>query len=557
MHGIFTRVFLSFWAAIVLIAAAAVAVTTINFRASDRDPPAVTRQAADVLQREGLTGLRTWLADRNKRVRGQRTLIIDPSGRDILGQQLPKTRRWNVFRRLDPNAPPPADQPGTTQHDQHAPQPMRGESTPNAPATRDDQELRQPRGSDTVSTQTGPSNAHDAVWQASAAKASGAPGASPFAGGPPGPPPEEGFPMEMGPPMGPGPGPGFGPPPPHGFPRPPGGRITAADGAAYFVLFDPPPRRGPFSPPFSWPVRGVLLAMAIAISGFVSYLLARSISSPLSNLQAATRQLSTGNLSARADAGVASRKDEFGTLAREFDSMAERLSVLIMARQQLLRDISHELRSPLARLQMALQLLRQDASSTQSQLDRIERESERLEILIDQVLEYARLERDPSTLNIEEVDLIELVRQIVHDAAFESQSAAGRLQFSHPNEVILRADPNLVHAVIDNVVRNALIHGEGQTPIEITVTTTAEEVSIQVRDYGRGVPEPELQKIFEPFYRVVDAASRKARSEGSGIGLAIAARAVALHNGRIAAANAEGGGLRVTITLPYTTRSVA
>lgn len=536
MHGIFTRVFLSFWAAIVLIAAAAVAVTTINFKASDRDPPAVTRQAADILQREGLSGLRTWLADRNKRLRNHRTLIIDPTGRDILGQPLPMGRHWISIRRNAPNAaqdprsPNTSSANGTTQRNEPAPgagTTQRGELSAGAGATLQKELAAQGPGGDAREQRP------------------------PFAAGPP--PPGEGFSMELGPPpeMGPPPmGPGFGPPPPHGFPRPPGGRIAAADGAVYYVLFDPPPRRGPFSPPFSWPARGVLLVLAIAISGLVSYLLARSISSPLSNLQAATRLLSTGNLSARADADVASRKDEFGTLAREFDSMAERLSALIMARQQLLRDISHELRSPLARLQMALQLLRQDASSTQSQLDRIERESGRLEILVDQVLEYARLERDPSTLNIEEVDLIELVRQIVHDAAFESQSAPGRLQFTHTDEVLLRADPNLVHAVIDNVVRNALIHGDEKLPIEIAVNTTASEVTIHVRDHGRGVPDPELQKIFEPFYRVVDTASSKARSEGSGIGLAIAARAVALHNGHITATNADGGGLRVTITLP-------
>jgi two-component system sensor histidine kinase CpxA len=294
----------------------------------------------------------------------------------------------------------------------------------------------------------------------------------------------------------------------------------------------------------------VLLALAIGISGLISYLLARSIASPLQDLQGAARSLSTGNLAARSNAKVAHRRDELGTLAREFDSMAERLSDLITARQQLLRDISHELRSPLARLQMALQLLRQDASSTESQLDRIERESERLEMLIDQVLEYARLERDPATLKLEEVDLIELTRQIVHDATFESQSAPDRLQFMHPESTLVRADPNLLHAVIDNVVRNAMIHGGETSEIDIAVAESPHEITLTVRDHGSGVPESELQKIFEPFYRVVDSISHKARNEGSGIGLAIAARAMALHGGRITAENASGGGLMVTMILP-------
>jgi two-component system sensor histidine kinase CpxA len=464
LHRIFTRVFLSFWAAIVLIAAASVAVTTLNFKAKDNDPSVVTKQAADVLDHGGLPALRNWLSERNKRVRGQRTLIFDSNGREITGQRPPKPGP-NFKPWLDHGGPPDFD----------------------------------PRG-----------------------------------------------------------GPGFGPMPGmRDFPPPPGRSrvLRASDGTMYRVVFDPPPRRGPFSPPFSWPARGVLLALAIAISGLVSYLLARSIASPLQDLQGAARSLSTGNLAARSNANVARRKDEIGTLAREFDSMAERLSDLISARQQLLRDISHELRSPLARLQMALQLLRQDASSADSQLDRIERESERLEMLIDQVLEYARLERDPATLKVEEVDLTELVRQIVHDAMFESQSAPERLQFTHADSVLLQADPNLLHAVIDNVVRNAMIHGGETSKIELSVSETPNDVTLTVRDHGSGVPESELQRIFEPFYRVVDSISQKARNEGSGIGLAIAARAMALHGGRITAQNAFDGGLLVTMWFPRATRA--
>ena len=482
MHRIFTRVFLSFWATIILIAAAAVAITTLNFKANDRDPQGVTKQAAAVLEHDGLPALRTWLTERNKRVRGQRVLIIDSNGRDITGQALPKFGprfgRWH-------DGPPHADERFDPRRN---PPPVK----PDAPAN-----------------QGSPHSPNDS---------------------------------------------GFAPPPnmpPHDFrPGPPGRMIRASDGAAYRVVFDPPPRRGPFSPPFSWPARGALLALAIAISGLISYLLARSIAAPLQHLQGAARSLSTGNLTARTDAKVAKRKDEFGTLAREFDSMAERLSHLITARQQLLRDISHELRSPLARLQMALQLLRQDASSADSQLDRIERESERLELLINQVLEYARLERDPATLSFEEVDLVELVRQIVHDATFESQSAPDRLQFSHPVAVLVSGDPNLLHAAIDNVVRNALIHGGDEARIDIAMTESPHEITLTVRDHGGGVPEGELQRIFEPFYRVVDSISQKARNEGSGIGLAIAARAMNLHGGHITAQNAAGGGLLVTMTLP-------
>lgn len=185
-------------------------------------------------------------------------------------------------------------------------------------------------------------------------------------------------------------------------------------------MFDPPPRRGPFSPPFSPFARAVLLGLAILISGLVSYRLARSISRPLVDLQGTARTLADGRLEARTSPAVSARTDEIGALAREFDSMAERLAALVAARQQLLRDLSHELRSPLARLQMAVGLARQDHARAETQLERIERESERLENLIAQILDYARLERDPSTLERQEVDLVELVRQVVHDAEYES-----------------------------------------------------------------------------------------------------------------------------------------
>jgi signal transduction histidine kinase len=345
--------------------------------------------------------------------------------------------------------------------------------------------------------------------------------------------------------LGPGEGPSHGGP--HG---PPGSLIRATDGTPYRVLFDPPPRLGPFSPPFSWSVRLGLLALALGISGLVSYWLARTISTPVRRLQTAAHSLSAGNLDARAGPAVAARRDEIGVLGREFDSMAERLAALIAARQRLLRDISHELRSPLARMEMAIGLARQDPASTPEQLDRIEREAERLDRLIGHILDYARLERDPATFTFEDVDLPELIRQIVHDAEFESQSPPGRLRFTCDDTVTLRGDPHVLHAAIDNVVRNALIHGDERLPIKVSLTVDAEHIHIAIRDHGPGVKEADLTRIFEPFYRAGSLDSKHVSTEGTGVGLAITQRAVALHGGRVIAHNADGGGLLVTITLP-------
>jgi two-component system, OmpR family, sensor kinase len=463
MRSLFSRVFLSLWAAIALIAAVTASVTAWNFIAAVDAPNAFAREASTVLDREGLSGLKRFLQEHNNKDTRRRVLIVDDAGNDILGQHVPGFARHlsRIARRSETEAPAPG--------------------------------------------QAGPSSSPSVAEHA-------------------------------------------GPPPPPRFPIP---RIAGPDGSTYIVVFDPHPRRGPFAPPFSWPARVMLLAAALAISGLVSYLLARSISRPLEHLQSTARALSTGNLAARTATSVSARRDEIGLLAREFDSMAERLSALIAARSQLLRDISHELRSPLARLQLAVGLSRQANADREAQLDRIERESARLETMIAQMLEFARLERDPATLAFETVDVAALISQIVHDAEFESQSPAGRVTVSidpSAGAATTRADPQVLHAAIDNVVRNALLHGAG-TRVEIELSQRARQLHLTVRDHGPGVPGVDLGRIFEPFYRS-GRTDRDRSVEGSGIGLALTAKAVALHGGHVGAENVAGGGLRVTITLP-------
>jgi two-component system OmpR family sensor kinase len=478
----FTRIFLAFWAAIVLIAACAAAVTAIDFAAAPDRPSTVIRAASEALNRDGIAGLRVWLAERNRSRPAQRTLIIDASGKDILGQKLPEFRGPRFILRGERSRLPEGGEP-------FGPPPPPGELGGPAP---------QPPNADR--------------------------------------PPLLFREMREG---GPGGGPRWG-----------AAFIRGADGAVYRVIFDPPPRRGPFSPPFSWGVRAGLLAMALAVSGLVSWLLARSISTPVRRLQTAAHTLSSGNLDARAGEAVTKRRDELGVLGREFDSMAERLGALIAARQRLLRDISHELRSPLARMEMAIGLARQDPASTAEQLDRVEREAERLDQLIGHILEYARLERDPATFTFEELDLAELVRQILHDAEFESQSPPGRLRLTSNEIVKVRGEPHVLHSAIDNVARNALLHGDTHLPIEVTVSDDADAVRITVRDHGPGVREEDLPHIFEPFYRAGAKDSKHVSTDGTGIGLAITQRAAALHGGSVSASNAEGGGLAVTIALP-------
>jgi two-component system, OmpR family, sensor kinase len=331
-------------------------------------------------------------------------------------------------------------------------------------------------------------------------------------------------------------------------------RITGRDGTTYTVLLDPLPHRGLFSPPFSLLAKTILALLALVISGVVSYGFARSITRPLELLQWTAKQLAAGRLETRTAPSVGRRQDEIGMLAREIDAMAGRLAAMVEARQHLLRDMSHELRSPLARLQMAVGLARQSGTDGVAQLARIEREGERLEQLIARILEYARLERDSSTLAREDVDVADLVRHVVLDAEFEAQGSAGRIHLSlaaeadGPAACLSNADPAVLHTAIDNVVRNALVHG-GDGPIEVGVGTLGGEIVIEVRDRGPGVPPRDLTRIFEPFFRVArDEPGRPVN--GYGIGLALAVKAVQLHGGRVEAVNAEGGGLRVRIVLP-------
>lgn len=550
MHNFFTRIFLSFWAVIVLIAASVAAVTAIDFAAFQDRPTTVLRAATEALNRDGLVGLKVWLAERNRRLPLQRTLILDSTGKDILGQAVPDFRRRFILRERERErefgqVPGPSGTPGGPPPDEFgergAPREGSGPLGPPPPPPDDGRETGNNGVPPPANSGPAPEDRRSERSQSNQSRSDGPRGVGgerPRFGG---------AGLRLLPAPGSGSFLGFGE-----QQRWAPAILRAKDGSVFRMVFDPPPQRGPFSPPFSWWVRAMLLGVALGVSGLVSYLLARSISTPVRLLQAATHTLSAGDMEARAGVEVTKRRDELGALGREFDSMADRLGSLIDARQRLLRDISHELRSPLARMEMAIGLARQDPGSTAEQLDRVERESDRLDQLIGHILDYARLERDPSTLKFEDFDVAELVRQIVHDAEFESQSPPERLRVSSDDTVTLRGDPNVLHSAIDNVVRNALLHGDRQQPIEVTLSNDAQFVCIAVRDHGAGVRDEDLPYIFEPFYRAGAKDSNHVSTEGTGIGLAITQRAAALHGGDVTAKNADGGGLVVTITLPRT-----
>jgi len=296
------------------------------------------------------------------------------------------------------------------------------------------------------------------------------------------------------------------------------------------------------------------LLVAAVVSAFFSFLLARYLAAPLGQLSRASRKLATGDLTVRVGTPLNQRKDEFGQLAMDMDEMAERLQVSQQANRRLLRDVSHELRSPLARLRVALEIARnKDSNHVVEELNRIELESERLEKLVDEVLSLLRESTAAQALKLQKFDLAELLQDLVDNVNYELGEAGGHVGLHAQSPLSLEADRDLLWRVFENLLRNALIHGGADGAIEVSaVTLPGDEIAISIKDSGPGIAEHHLEHIFEPFYRVDESRVRKTagRSAGHGLGLAIAASAVRRHGGRITAVNRGSGGLEMRIVLP-------
>lgn len=294
------------------------------------------------------------------------------------------------------------------------------------------------------------------------------------------------------------------------------------------------------------------LIIAALIAGLVCLLLARYLTAPLGRLRHATEAYAAGDLDHRVAPSLGRRRDEIADLARAFDHMAQRLQELMNAQRQLLRDVSHELRSPLARLEAALGLARQrSGAQATGELDRIELETERLNELIGQVLTLSRFESATVPPEREPVPLDQLLQTVASDADFEARTRGRSVRITDHAPATVQANPGLLHSAIENVVRNAVRYTAEGTAVELSLRRNARRpgwVTLEVRDHGPGVPAHVLPHLFEPFIRVGDARDRA--SGGFGLGLAIADRAVRLHGGRIAARNAAQGGLCVTMELP-------
>ena len=327
--------------------------------------------------------------------------------------------------------------------------------------------------------------------------------------------------------------------------------VGVSDDVQYVFVAEAIDRPPPERPPFARLMLLRLIPLAIGL-GLVCYLLARHFASPILKLRGALRKFADGDLGQRVGGSIGRRSDEIGELARDFDHMAERIATLLNAQRRLLQDISHELRSPLARQRVAIELARQPGAETASAaLDRVELEAGRLDELIGELLMLTRLESDAEGAERASVDLPALLREVIENAEFEACNNRRAVQLVECAPCRVTGVPELLRRAVENVVRNALAYTADDTVVEVQLTTDTSDALIRVRDHGPGVPDAELADIFRPFYRVSQARDR--RTGGVGLGLTIAERAVGSHGGRVTAANHPGGGLLVDIRLPRET----
>jgi two-component system, OmpR family, sensor histidine kinase CpxA len=296
--------------------------------------------------------------------------------------------------------------------------------------------------------------------------------------------------------------------------------------------------------------RTVLLrwAMALISVGLLCWLIARHITAPVRALQAAAGRIAAGDLSVRASPGIPPRNDELADLARDFDRMADRIQSLLRKQQELLGDISHELRSPLARLGVSLELARR---GDQEALERMQTDLDRLDLLIEQVLTLTRLDMQEGRKPQDAVNLRKIVESVADDANFEAKGSEKSVVIQHADDCLVNGEAALLRSCVENVVRNAARYTRTQTSVEINLSLNkdaAPTARLTVEDHGPGVPPQALLRLFEPFYRAEE--SRDRGSGGTGLGLAIAQKVVSLCGGSIEARNREAGGLVIEICLP-------
>ena len=342
-------------------------------------------------------------------------------------------------------------------------------------------------------------------------------------------------------------------------------KVRTPEGEPYIVFLAPrapsqvnPPTLWRFWPRFLNSILGLSMVGATLL---FSLILAWYMSRPIRHLREATNKLASGELSTRVMNQIGNRKGEISDLGRDFDHMAEHLQGVINAQKQLLSDVSHELRSPLARLQLAIELVRQKPERTESLLKRIYLESNRLNELVGQFLTLSRLEGDLSTESRTQVDIGSLLEDIIESLNFQATQEEKEVRLELRADSQLSGDAELLRRAFENVIGNAVKYTPPKSVVSVTLAKSDSTITVSVSDQGPGIDESKLKTIFEPFSRITnqdrfrDDPAQKSDERGFGLGLTIADRAIRRHHGTIRAFNLEEGGLSIVITLPATTQN--
>jgi two-component system sensor histidine kinase CpxA len=301
-----------------------------------------------------------------------------------------------------------------------------------------------------------------------------------------------------------------------------------------------------------------ILPLFFLISVPLCFALGRYMARPIVDISQASHEFAAGNLDARINSGSATRFDEIGDLAKDFNLMAQRLQNMINGQQKLLGDISHELRSPLARMQIALEILeKENETASQPMFEKIHLEILRLNELIGKILQINRLNSNRQSVEKADLNLLQLLQSICDDATFEGHEKNIKISLTCPKDIILSANHELIAQAVENVVRNAVKYSQNDGEIQVHAADNhaKNEVCIRITDKGPGIAKQHLPRIFEPFYRCQDDRDRK--TGGVGLGLAIAFQAVQSHNGTISISNLEPAGLQVEIRLPKSDQSTS
>lgn len=288
------------------------------------------------------------------------------------------------------------------------------------------------------------------------------------------------------------------------------------------------------------------LFVGAVVSSFAAMLLSQWLTRPIRTVRNALRALASGKLGTRIGSDIGTRNQAFQELAASFDNAAAQLEKLTEGRKTLFHDISHEIRSPLARLRAAVALMQVDPSRSEERLAKMENDIEKLDRHVGEILTLAQFENVSQKLDCETIDVVDVIEPIVSDANFEGQQKDVSVSYEGPDNLMMQGNAELLHRALENIIRNALNHSPNGGKVVVSGRKTAAAVNISISDDGPGVPEGDLDRIFEPFVRTGSLASK----EGVGLGLAIAARAIEAHGGTLSARNRPIGGLQVSIVCP-------